>query len=149
MANVYGVANTNPPPSFWGTIGGTDINCPAGVETNVVAATPTAPTYPGMFYPFATGVITITIGATPPGQVVMALRIGSGSDINTIFVWATLMTAGAHIPQSVSFYGYTVAISNPSATTIFNLTVNPSGQAVTVNAGGTYAWASWLRAPDQ
>jgi hypothetical protein len=149
VANLYGVANPNPPPGGGATIGNAQITCPAGVETNWASVVPPLPTMPGVFYPAWTGYAAITIGATIPTLIVIACRLNGGADILTETIHGGFYVASASFIQPFFFYGSSQIFSNPSGVFNFQMSCNPTAQGVTVNANSTQLIAQWIRATDQ
>lgn len=114
---------------------GSDVACPAGTETNVISVTATT-SFAGMNSVLTVDVTgVIVLGATPPSALVIAVRVGSGSDADSYTVSPAALVANAilQIAPSLAFVNSRGA-ANVSAT--LNLTVNPTGQAVTFKAGG-------------
>ena len=149
MANLYGVANPNPLPQSVATIGGTDIACPAGSETNIIQAAPALPTVPGVYYPMAQGWTTLSFGATPPTNVQMSLRVNNGSDLLPWTIWAGLLIANNNLIVPLMFYGYNLIVQNPTGVYNFQVGITPLAQAITARNGGTLFYVQWVRASDQ
>lgn len=108
MANLYGVANSPGQPGQQLLIGGADVTCNAGVETNVITSPLLVAPSNGYFYAWASGMLTLVCGATPPTQVTIGIRIGAGADsmqigINTVFLTASdffMVPIGLFTPES-------------------------------------------------
>ena len=149
MANLYGVAQPNPPPLGGTTTGNVAINCPAGVETNIQSLAPPLPTLPGVFYPAMWGCVAIVFGATIPGLVTVGFRLNGGADLGSFIIHGGFYVATGSFCQTVDFYGQNTPINNPTGVWNFQLSIAPTAQAVTVQPNSTQLIAQWLRAPDQ
>jgi hypothetical protein len=149
VANLYGVAEPNPPPQNAFPIGGSNVVCPANVETNFTAIPLTPATSRGFYYPSAVGIITFTCGATPPGSVNWGVRIGAGADIFVLAQAPQTLIANAVLTVPLLAYCFATAIADPFGPTTLNITANPSGQPITVLQFGNMIYGSWVRAPDQ
>lgn len=148
MANLVGVANPLPIPTYAQLIGGANINCPAGAETNIIAISPNPLISQGIYYPLFAGAIDIVVGATPMTFCTYNFRIGNGADLNSL-VWPQTGW-GANAMSNIGFYvpivAYTVWPNPPPA---YNISITPSGGSCTVQTGGSFAFCSWVRGPDQ
>lgn len=108
MANLYGVANSPGQPGQVTLIGGADVNCPAGSETNILTSPPLIAPSNGYFYAWASGIITLVCGTTPPTAITVGIRVGAGADtmqfgINTSFLTASdffMVPIGLFTPES-------------------------------------------------
>lgn len=149
MPNVYGIASPNPPPVGLTTIGAVDVACSAGVETNVISGAAPLPGQPGMFYPAWFGAIVLTFGATIPTLVTVASRLNNGADLNAMLVHGGFYTSNGSAIVPISFFYPSQVISNPSGTWNFQISVNSTGQALTVRTSQTYVNVQWVRATDQ
>jgi hypothetical protein len=148
-ANLYGVANPLPLPVFAGMIGATDIVCPAGAETNVIALPTNVPISQGIYYPAVSGVLWVTLGATPASQVTVGARIGAGADFFANAYNTIPLVASATIMIPFFGYGPSALLSYPTGPLTINISINPGAQAVTARAAGALAYGWWQRAPDQ
>jgi len=149
VANLYGVASPNPVPAFGGSIGGVNVSCPAGVETNVIAISMPPAVSAGWYYPFCSMFLNISLGATPPTALFVSFRLGAGSDLTGLQVPGGWLVANANFLFSVWVSQAGVVVQNPYAAQIMNVTLNPAAQAVTLQTSGSGAIGGWLRAPDQ
>jgi hypothetical protein len=148
-ANLYGVANPNPLPNAAGTIGGANVNCPAGVETNFCAITINPAVSPGWYYPAVFGTVAILLTATPSTFINWAARIGAGADFQIQSTATTMLVASATLTISLFLYGFATFVSNPFGANTFNVTANPGVNAFSVGLNGTLFYGQWVRAPDQ
>lgn len=112
---------------------GSDVACPAATETNVLAITlPTAS--PGLNLAILVDtMVTILLGATPPSAMVIAMRVGAGADIDTYTFPPGGLTANALLQLSPTLAAIFSRGSYTNGATL-NITVNPTGQAVTLKA---------------
>jgi hypothetical protein len=148
-ANLYGVANNVPLWVFAAPIGGADVACPAGVETNCIAAVVNPIISPGTYYAAAIGAITVTLGATVPTACAFGLKIGAGSDVIQVAPSTALFVASGTFVFPIPLYGINTLVQNPVGPTTFNVTCFPTAQPVTVKLGGSFVFAGWVRGPDQ
>lgn len=149
MANLYGVANPNPPAQGTQTIGGANVNIPAGVETNFTSAPATLPTAPGVYYPISWGWVTLGFSATPPTAMIIGMRLNAGADLQSYFVSQNLFVASGTIMIPVGFYQPQIVYSYPIGVVNFQLSINSGTNGCTVGNIGTLIWNQWVRAPDQ
>jgi hypothetical protein len=146
MANLYGVAN----PLQIGTQGIvlSLIPCPAGVETTVASVTMAAPSA-GFYYPVIWGIMILQIGATKPNPVNLAGRIGAGADFGTCGLDQTVFNPSSNFMWPFMLAGPASDLPWRGAGSTVNLTVNPTGQAVTAYNAGSFFYCFLFRAPDQ
>lgn len=149
MANLYGVANARLLLGMYNTIGGVPIACPAGVETNVVASNPQIGPSQGFFSPIAWVSLLVTLGATPPTSMLVGLRIASGADLVTVSPSPLLLTASANFYCNFCLVGASSQAPWVSPGSVVNISINPQGQAVTCQFGGTWCCIGITGAPDQ
>lgn len=137
MANLYGVANGTPQAGIFGNVGSpSNVTCPAGVETTCF----TMAAYglsPGYYYPIIFAEVLIQYGATLPGALQVAGKIGAGSDFDVAPI-----NVGVVAASTTYFYSYVLV--GPESSTIYvppgstiNVTIAPTGQAVTMLSGGS------------
>jgi hypothetical protein len=149
VPNLYGVAQPVPMPILVGTVGGgVDVACPAGTETTVF----TFPTYAaldhGAYYPVVTLNGCVTLGATIPTQLVFAFKLGAGSDVTASGVPANLFTANGNLFFSTVMFGINSLVSWVAPGSVVNVTLNPTGQAVTMRGSGAQCMLQLFRGPD-
>jgi hypothetical protein len=149
VANLYGVASPNPLPVGANIIGGADISCPSNTETNVVALTFNNPTVNGFYYPFFIGFLYYTLGGVVPTNIFVGYRLGAGADFVNAAVGITGAVASASYTQPIGIGCSTFIVNNPTGTNTFNISLNPSGQAITARVSGTFVQGWWVRATDQ
>jgi hypothetical protein len=146
MPNQYGTSNPLPVPQFIYIASNTA--CPAGAETNVLSAT-LAAVSPGIYYPVMIGAIYITLGATAPSQILIGGRIGAGADFQQLGAPAEIFTPNLTYLQSFCMFGTPSDTIWRGAGATVNISLNPTGQAVTAASGGSYGQVFLFRAPDQ
>jgi hypothetical protein len=149
VANLYGVANPVTLPAYATPIGGVDIVCPAGAETNVIALTFNSVTSSGWFAPWVYGQLAISLAATPATSVTVGARLGAGSDWAALGVNTYLLTANANIAYFLYAIGGALIMHDPAPGLVHYITINPGAQPVTLRNSGTQTFGAWLRAPDQ
>jgi hypothetical protein len=149
MANLYGVANPVVNLGFYGTIGGTTVTCPAGVETNVFQTGPLAALDRGVYYPFCSGFFIVQMGATQATGLVIALRINSGADLAS--QQYNIPASSGNLALNYAFH----AVGPPMATAFWppgsniQVSVLTTGFATTVPPGYGNMILGVFRAPDQ
>ena len=148
MANNYGIANLGliiQEPFQAG-----DVACPAGTETTIMSTTAMKGTDPsGVYLPWVFFNIAILLGATPPTALKIAAKIGAGADFNSYNVAPAVLVANATLSLGLSMVGGASIAPWQGAGSIINLTVNPTGQAVTAKGQPGYADVFLFRGPDQ
>ena len=146
MPNDWGTAMPVILPAF--TFGGSDINCVAGVETTIQSQG-LAAISPGIYYPMIFFNMIITIGATPPSQIVVAGKIGAGADFQTIGTNPVLLVANANLVMTGLMVGTPSDVPWRGAGSTVNVTITSTGQAVVSKGSGSYVQWFLMRAPDQ
>lgn len=129
--SIWGVNQALPNPSI--VTAGADVACAAGAETNVLSGTITA-VGPGQNLALQSDVAcVIVLGATPPTAMTINARVGAGADYDSWTVPPAVLTASANLALAPSLVG-TFARNALAAGSTINITVNPTGQAVTFKA---------------
>ena len=129
--SIWGVNQSLPNPSI--VTAGSDVACPAGSETNVLSATITAAT-PGLNLALQSDIACVVVlGATPPTAMTINARVGAGADYDSWTVPPAVLTASANLHLAPSLLG-NFARNALAAGSVINITVNPTGQAVTFKA---------------
>lgn len=146
MGNIYGVATPIAVPLVTGP--GSDVACPAATETNVIANIIAAALTLGSYYPLVSGVLVITMGATPPTALVIAARIGAAADFATYTVSTLFLTANANVAFPFTLIGANSSSAFVGASVTVNVSVNPTAQAVTTRVAGSYSVLQLFRGPD-
>lgn len=149
MANLYGVAQPNPPPGGNFTIGNVDIVCAAGAETNIISATAILPTAPGVYYPALWGYVSVLFGATVPTSLNFGFRLNGGADLTTFSTWSGTYVANESFIYPVFGYAYGNVFNYPIGTINIQLSANPAANPITVKFLGTLVFIQWQRATDQ
>lgn len=113
---------------------GSDVACAAGTETNAISAT-TFTSFASMnSVLFCDVACVIVLGATPPSALVIAVRVGSGGDADSYTVSPTALVANA-VLQLAPALAFVNSRGSANVQATLNVTVNPTGQAVTLKAG--------------
>ena len=149
MANLYGVANPIIYPAYATVIGGVDLACPAGTETNVIDSGALVAISNGYYYPVVCSYMNVTLGATPPTSLVVAARIGAGSDFSTFGPYPSLLVAGATLFITGMLVGPISQTAWQGAGSHIFVTVNPVAQGITFRSYSSGAFFYLYRAPDQ
>lgn len=143
--NLYGVSQPGFTPVPFAN--GGDQSCGAGAETNIFSQTITAPGQ-GNWYIVMWGVVAILLGATPPGTITIGGRIGSAADFDSYSVATAPLLANATL-QIPFLLCSTANQANFFPTgSAFNVTLNPSAQAVTFKNTGSRTLYQLFRGPD-
>jgi hypothetical protein len=147
-ANLYGVSNPAPLLFYTTLISGANTNCPAGTETNLLQTPLIIAPSSGAFYPVAWVNLTVTVGGTSPTLVTLGHRINGGADLGTFNVNTSLFVAGA----TVTFTWYAIG---PASRTLwvapgsqYQISLNPTAQAVTAIYSFCQGSMGVLRAAD-
>lgn len=124
---------------------GSNVNCPAGVATQIFATTPLVGPQSQDVAPFMFVGLGITMGATPPTALQMFFGIVGSSNFFNLPLTANLLTAAAiQVLQGMAWGVKSQSAWLPPGAQL-QVTVNPSGQAVTVNSFNSFAYAGlWL-----
>lgn len=149
MANLYGVANAPGPSVLNSTIGGGNITCPPGVETNIIASNPLIAVSQGFFFAQVLGQVAINIGATPPTALTVGFRIGAGADF---WAWSwpsQYLVANAELISPLVAFTVTSQTIWQGTGSIVNVSLNPTAQQVIAFTTISYAYFNLVRAPDQ
>lgn len=129
--SIWGVNQALPNPAI--VTAAADVSCPAGSETNVLSASITAPA-PGQNLAMQSDIAcVIAIGATAPSAMTINARVGAGADYDSWTVPPALLVANANLSLAPSLVG-TFARNALAGGPTINITVNPTGQAVTFKA---------------
>lgn len=131
--SIWGVNQAPPAPLI--VTAGADVACPAATETNVLGGSVTVASPGFNFAIFSDCTFTIVLGATPPTALVIAVRQGAGADYDTYTVNPAGLTASAILQLAPSLAGVFGRNALVGGATI-NVTVNPTGQAVTFKQNG-------------
>jgi hypothetical protein len=148
VANQYSGAPNYYLPISAGCIGAADVSCTSGAETNVIASGTIKTPIQGDFYPLISGNLVIYMGATAPTALVIAFRIGAGADVATYTVDPGQLVNSAKVQFAFGFVGANSASAwFPTGSTL-NVTVNPTGQTVTVKNVGSFAIFELIQGPN-
>jgi hypothetical protein len=144
-SNLYGVANPVALP-LEGIIFG-PIACPSGVETVIATTAALIAPSAGYFYPMVWFSLTLACGAAVPTSLVLAFKIGAGSDANSAYFVPGGYMASTYSWPSCALVGPPSNVVWQGAGSVINLTCNPTAQAV--NCYNINYVAALYRAPDQ
>lgn len=127
------------------TVGGADVAVPAATETTVITSGAIFQPVPGPYYPLVDITLAILLGATPPTAMVIAFKIGAGSDVATYTLPPAILVANATVLPGVTLAGLNSKAAWVSPGSTINITVNATGQAVTCKNVGSVATVSLVR----
>lgn len=147
MSNLYGVANPVLLPVVLTT--GGDVALPAGTETTVLSTSALIAPSQGFFYPLVMCHLAVLMGATAPTNLVLAFKLGAGSDVDTQAVSPATLNNGATSFYHYDLLGVASQTAWQSPGTVINITFNPTAQAATFKAVGSRVLVALFRAPDQ
>jgi hypothetical protein len=122
-----------------------NVSCPAGTETNVLQASLFSSTQGLDVYLECAAEIVITLGSTAPSALAINIHVAGSPDVDTFTVPPVLLVANANLVLSPVL----VASANRlyfSPAIQFNLSVTPTGQAVTVQAQSRAVWSMVISA---
>lgn len=149
MPNLYGVASPNPTPQAAQTIGGIDVTCNAGVETNFVSFQTNYPTVPGVYYPVLWGWVNIAWGATVPTSFTLAMRINNGADLASEGIDTLLMIANERLCLPIGFQQAYIIYNYPFSGITLQMSGTSVGQSTIIRNLTTVIYGQFVRAPDQ
>lgn len=147
-ANLYGVANPAPTLIYSTLIGGANLACPAGTETNLLSTGTLITPSGGAFYPIAWVNLTFTVGATPPTVVALGVRISGGADLGTFNPNIALFVASTNVTISWCVAGPTSRSTWAAPGNALQISVNPTAQALTAVFTFSQGILGVLRAAD-
>lgn len=112
---------------------GSDVACAAGTETNVISASLPVGFSGFNAVLFADVACVIVLGATAPTALVIAARLGAGADVDSYTVSPAALVANAILQLSPALVA-SLSRSSAGGNGTWNITVNATGQAVTLKA---------------
>lgn len=145
---IWGVSDPIPIALVGQTVGAADVACPAGVETNVISFGGVTALSPGGYYPIIDLALAIVLGATPPTALVVAAKVGAGSDFDSFATAIGLLVALATLGVSPTLVGANSTVNYYPGVSTINITVLPTGQPVTCKFVGSRATLSLIRGLD-
>jgi hypothetical protein len=146
MGNVYGIANPGVIAGVY--TAGSDVVCNAGAETTVLTSGALSAPGPGDYYPVIFGVLVVLLGATPPGALTYAFKLGAGSDVDSNVVAAALLIANATLNFPIFLAGANSGTAWVGAGSTINITLLATVQNVTWKFSGSRAVVALFRGPD-
>lgn len=148
MANEYGVADNPFLPQSFGCVSGADVTLTAGTEVTFITSGVLKTNWAIDAYPLITGVLAVAFGGSAPTALVLAFKLGSGSDVVTYTVAPALLANSATIAIPFMFVGANSASAwFPTGSTI-NITANAATNAATAKNVGSYAMVQLLKGPN-
>lgn len=148
MGNIYGVANPLPVAASYGCVGAADVTLTAGAEITFITTGAIAALGPGDYFPVIWGNLTCYLGATAPSAMVLAFKLGAGSDVATYTVDPGLLVNSAKIQVNFGFIGANSGTAWIGSGSTINITANCTGQAATAKNVGSFAIVELIRGPD-
>jgi hypothetical protein len=148
MGNIYGIAAPNALPLAYGPVGAADVTLTAGSEVTFIAAAGVAALNQGDYYPVIWGMVSLVFGVAAPTALVLAFKIGSGSDVDTITVEPGLLVNSTEICIPFMFVGIVSASVWLGSGATVNITGKATTNAATAKAAGTRAIVALMRGPD-
>jgi hypothetical protein len=148
MGNIYGVAAPNPLPASYGCVGAADVTLTAGAEVTFITTGAIAALNPGDYFPLIYGVLALAMGGSAPAAVVLAFKLGAGSDVATYTVPPAVLVASTTILIPFFFVGANSGSAWIGAGSTINLTANCTTNAGTAKNVGSYAIVALMRGPD-
>lgn len=139
MANVWGIALNPYVPVSYATVSGSDVTLTAGSEVTAITTGTIVANEAGDYYPLIFGALNITLGASASASLVIAFKIGSGSDVATLTVNTGLLVNSAVFIVPFCFVGANSGSAwYPNGSTI-NITGHATTHNATANNVGSYA----------
>jgi hypothetical protein len=150
MPNLYGVANAPGYPLLAGTPGGNPVTCNAGVATDFITGPNLVAPSQGYFWVHVFVNLSINWGATIANPVLIWPRFGSGSN------WSNGMGLNPSGAVANGWSYWTFTLVSPISQVAFqgtgspvNISMTPTGAALTISNFSTQAFFTLFRAPDQ
>ena len=116
--------------------GGADVSCPAGSTTVAVsiggANQTVTPAYSGNLFGCWSGVLYISLGATPPTALAISAAYNVLGGVQGFNVPVSFLTASANLAIPIGVYDTSQARFIGGAALAPQITVNPTGQLVNV-----------------
>lgn len=148
MGNVYGIASPNPLAASYGCVGGADVTLTSSTEVTFITTGAIVALGPGDYYPVIWGVLVNYLGATAPSALVIAFKLGSGSDVATYTVDPGQLVNSAKIVVPFCLVGANSGTAWTGLGSTINITANGTGQASTAKNVGSFAVVMLVRGPD-
>jgi hypothetical protein len=148
MGNVYGIASPLPLAAVYGCVAGADVTLTAGTEVTFITTGAISAPGPGDWYPIIWGVLVDYLGATAPSALVIAFKIGAGSDVVTYTVDPGQLVNSAKIVVPFFLVGTNSGSAWIGGGSTINITANGTGQASTAKNVGSWAAVMLARGPD-
>jgi hypothetical protein len=144
-SNLYGAANPVALPVGTTVFG--PIACPSSVETTIATSPALIAPSSGYFYPLVWLTVQTLNGATAPGGLVFAAKIGAGSDFDTFYVVPSGFYANQYMYFTGTMCGFASNTLWQAPGSVINMTANPTGQPITCY--NMKYMIALFRAPDQ
>lgn len=148
MPNLYGVANCPGQPGQLLTVGGADVTCNPGAETNVITSPALIAPSNGYFYAWGSGILSLAIGATAPTNISIGIRIGAGADSMGFNINSFLLVANTLLMVPIGLFTPESQIPWQGAGSTVSIGVNPTTQLVIARLQGTSVCLGLLRGTD-
>ena len=145
---IWGVADPLPQPAVYGTVAAGDVSLALGVETTFITTGALSGLNPGPYFPQIWLTATIVLGATAPTALVIAFKLGAGSDVDTYTVEPGLLVNSAELAISVVLIGTNSLTAWQGAGSTINITGLASTHAATAKFVGSRAVVGLFRGPD-
>jgi hypothetical protein len=148
VANQYGIADNPYLAASYGCVSGADVTLTAGSEVTFITTGTIKTNLIGDFYPLIIGNLALAMGGSAPTALVLAFKLGSGSDVVTFTVAPAVLVASTTINIPFCFVGATSASAwFPTGSTI-NITGNATTNNGTAKNVGSYAVVWLVRGPN-
>jgi hypothetical protein len=148
MANEYGIADSPYLASSFGCVSGADVTLTAGSEVTFITTGTIKANISADYYPLIIGNLALAMGGSAPTALVLAFKIGAGSDVVTFTVAPAVLVASTTINIPFCFVG----ANSGSAWFPTGSTINITGNATTNNGTaknvGSYAVVWLVRGPN-
>jgi hypothetical protein len=145
---IWGVQQEGTIGAFFGCVGAADVTLTSSTEVTFITTGALFAASPGSYYPLIWLHVAILFGATAPSALVLAFKLGSGSDVDTYTVAPALLVNSATLNLSVPLVGVNSKTSWGGAGSTINITANGTGQASTAKNVGCRAVVQLFRGLD-
>ena len=148
MGNIYGVATPGYLWASYGCAGGADVTLTSSTEVTWSTTGAISAPGPGDYFPVIWGALVNYLGAAAPTALVIAFKIGSGSDVATYTVDPGQLVNSAKIVVPFCLVGVNSGSAWVASGSTINVTANGTGQASTAKNVGSWVMVALIRGPD-
>jgi hypothetical protein len=145
---IWGVQQEGTIGGIFGCVGAADVTLTSNTEVTFITTGAIVAADPGPYYPVIWLTAAILFGGTAPSALVVAFKIGAGSDVDTYTVPPALLVLSTTLLLSVCLVGTNSKTAWGGAGSTINITANGTGQASTAKNVGCRAVVQLFRGLD-